>query len=541
MDRPFVALALFGAAALVVARLTRRARRPLPPGPKPRWIVGNLFDMPSDSPWMRFAEWSELYGEITYVEVFGQPIVILNSLSACKELLEKRGATSSGRPIGIMHELMNMHKVRAGLTSMQDDPFWRYERRLTHAAFGPQSVQEYYPIQEAQSVRFLQKLLEPDVNCKKELRYAIGQTLFEVAYGLSPEQYFDEFMEMSDTLLRSFLEATIPGRFLVETIPILRYFPSWLPGAGFKRYAEGVSKVSDRHSTIYFEMVKRAWVSLHFRIAAALMVTSLSIGTRDGSTLICVYSTNMSAQGITLVPWIAGIDTTDQTVAKFMIAMQTHPDAQRKAQEELDRVVGTERLPTIADRDNLPYLHALIKEVLRWHPGVATGIPHRLTQDEVYKGSYLCPQSFIPRFSQRCRNIARQANDGTLLTRPDEFIPERFLDTDPGFESLPDPSEIVFGFGRRICPGRHVADGTVFLMISRLLATYWISSPQDNNGQCTDVHIDWSGVDAVRYVPMVCLQHEAHDRASYPNPMAPRFTPRSPGTIDLIKVADTML
>ncbi|KZV95209.1 cytochrome P450 [Exidia glandulosa HHB12029] len=530
MDRPFVVLALFGAAALVVARLTRRTRRPLPPGPKPRWIVGNLFDMPSDSQWMRFAEWSELYGEITYVEVFGQPIVILNSLSACKELLEKRGATSSGRPIGIMHELMNMHKVRAGMTSMQDDPFWRYERRLTHAAFGPQSVQEYYPIQEAQSVRFLQKLLEPDVNCKKELRYAIGQTLFEVAYGLSPEQYFDEFMEMSDTLLRSFLEATIPGKFLVEMIPFLRCFPSWLPGAGFKRYAEGVSKVSDRHSTIYFEMVKTAWkppippdeAEEALKWAAAFMYLGM-------------YSTNMSAQGMTLVLRIAGIDTTDQTVAKFIIAIQTHPDAQRKAQEELDRVVGTGRLPTIADRDDLPYLQALIKEVLRWHPGVATGIPHRFTQDEVYKG-YL-----IPKNTTQYRNIARQANDGTLLARPDEFIPERFLHTDPGFESLPDPSEIVFGFGRRVCPGRHVADGTVFLMISRLLATYWISSPQDKDGQCPDVQIDWSGVDAVRYVHAVRLAYNAHERASYPNPMAPRFTPRSPGAIDLIKVADTML
>ena len=65
---------------------------------------------------------------------------------------------------------------------------------------------------------------------------------------------------------------------------------------------------------------------------------------------------------------LAGADTTLSTVQSFILAMLLYPEVQKKAQEELDRVVGTDRLPTFADRDNLPYLEALVSEVHRWMP-----------------------------------------------------------------------------------------------------------------------------------------------------------------------------
>lgn len=67
---------------------------------------------------------------------------------------------------------------------------------------------------------------------------------------------------------------------------------------------------------------------------------------------------------------------------------------QRKAQEEIDRVVGTDRLPSYDDRVNLPYVDALVKEVLRWHPIGPMGVPHRADEDDVYDG-YLIPKGAI--------------------------------------------------------------------------------------------------------------------------------------------------
>lgn len=63
-----------------------------------------------------------------------------------------------------------------------------------------------------------------------------------------------------------------------------------------------------------------------------------------------------------------------------------HPEVQRKAHEELDRVIKRERLPELEDRDSLPYLVAIYKEVLRWHPVLPLGFPHGTIRDDEYKG-----------------------------------------------------------------------------------------------------------------------------------------------------------
>lgn len=79
--------------------------------------------------------------------------------------------------------------------------------------------------------------------------------------------------------------------------------------------------------------------------------------------------------------------------------MAIYPEVQRKAQEEIERVVGPNKLPTFADRERLPYINAIVKEVLRWHPVAPMGIPHTTTQDDVYEGY------FIPKGSMVLANI----------------------------------------------------------------------------------------------------------------------------------------
>lgn len=74
--------------------------------------------------------------------------------------------------------------------------------------------------------------------------------------------------------------------------------------------------------------------------------------------------------------------------------MVLHPGVQQKAWEEIDRVVGGDRLPTLNDRENLPYVEAVLKEVFRWHPLVPMGLPHLVTQDDVFEG-YLIPKGAI--------------------------------------------------------------------------------------------------------------------------------------------------
>ena len=74
--------------------------------------------------------------------------------------------------------------------------------------------------------------------------------------------------------------------------------------------------------------------------------------------------------------------------------MTMHPDIQKKAQEELDAVIGNDRLPTLADRDSLPYLNTMLKEAIRWGPTTPLGAPHCIEQDDVHEG-YFIPKGSI--------------------------------------------------------------------------------------------------------------------------------------------------
>ena len=74
--------------------------------------------------------------------------------------------------------------------------------------------------------------------------------------------------------------------------------------------------------------------------------------------------------------------------------MTLYPQVQQKAQEEIDRVVGNKRLPKMDDHDNLPYVNALVKEVLRWHPVGPMGLPHMTSKDDIFHG-YLIPKGAI--------------------------------------------------------------------------------------------------------------------------------------------------
>lgn len=87
------------------------------------------------------------------------------------------------------------------------------------------------------------------------------------------------------------------------------------------------------------------------------------------------------------------------TMSTFFLVMSLFPEAQRKAQEEIDRVIGTDRLPTLADRERLPYVSAVMSECLRFHPIAPMGLPHEATADDVYEG-YHIPKGAIVLSSQ---------------------------------------------------------------------------------------------------------------------------------------------
>ena len=165
----------------------------------------------------------------------------------------------------------------------------------------------------------------------------------------------------------------------------MRNLPRWVPGTGFQDTAKQWRVELDG-------LVEKPY---------AFVKQQLDRGINNGSYLSRLIETSDdTAQAQFLNKWScislygAGSDTTVASLAWFFLAMTLHPDKQSAAQDEIDRVVGQDRLPTAKDRENLPYVEALIKEVFRWHPIGPMGLPHMSTEDDIFEG-YRIPKGAI--------------------------------------------------------------------------------------------------------------------------------------------------
>jgi len=160
-------------------------------------------------------------------------------------------------------------------------------------------------------------------------------------------------------------------------------------------------------------------------------------------------------------------------VQSFVLAMVLYPEAQKRAQEEMDSVLGHGHLPVFGDEDALPYLKVMLYELFRWCPPGPLGSPHRLTENDVYNGY------FIPAGSMVFSNLWSILHDPATYPEPSKFKPERFLDSSPR-ASFP---EAAFGFGRRKCPGRALAWDSLWIAMASMLAAFEFLPAMDADGR----------------------------------------------------------
>ncbi|TFY81051.1 hypothetical protein EWM64_g2966 [Hericium alpestre] len=165
-----------------------------------------------------------------------------------------------------------------------------------------------------------------------------------------------------------------------------------------------------------------------------------------------------------------------------LLALVLHPEIQRRAQTEIDRVVGRSRLPAFGDRASLPYVGAIVRECLRWHHAAPLSATREVVEDDVYDGM------FIPKGAHIFPNLWAITHDARIYADPHDFNPERFLMKDGTLNS--DESKTTFGYGRRICIGQHLADANVWIIVANFLAIYEISKAKDVDGN--EIPIDAS-------------------------------------------------
>ncbi|RHZ72745.1 hypothetical protein CDV55_102908 [Aspergillus turcosus] len=446
---------LLGLIALYLIRrlfLTKSASGPLPPGPSRKPIVGNLSNLPSsgEQDWKYWLEYKNLYGPISSISVLGQTIIIVNDSKIAFDLLEKRSSVYSSRPRMVFAGEMAGWEYILAMQTYSDQ--FRAYRKAMHRTIGSKvSVTQFNSLQEVEVRRFLLRVLNDPDGLIQHIRTEAGAIILKIAYGYTIEPHkADALVDLANKALAQFAIAGTPGTWLVDTIPIWAEFKRVA-----KKYKDTVFTSADKpYAFVRHQMKNRDYKPSH--LSHLLEERSPESFTEEEEHVI-----KWSAASL----YTGGADTTVSSLSCFYLAMAIYPEVQRKAQEEIERVVGPNKLPTFADRERLPYINAIVKEVLRWHPVAPMGIPHTTTQDDVYEGY------FIPKGSMVLANIWGFTHDPNVYPDPMTFKPERFLETDSNTPEL-DPYTLSFGFGRRVCPGKLLADATIFLSVAQSLAVF---------------------------------------------------------------------
>lgn len=185
----------------------------------------------------------------------------------------------------------------------------------------------------------------------------------------------------------------------------------------------------------------------------------------------------------------AGSETTSASLNTAILLLGAHPNIQKIARAELDRVVGSQRLPTFADEDALPYIRAMVKEVLRMRPVTTIGSPHYTTKALEYNGYYI-PVNTVVTINQYPMHYDSRLGD------PEAFRPDRYLGHDEkagASAANQDPyarDHFSFGAGRRICPGLHLAENSLFITLAMILWAFDVRPPLDAQGR--EEVVDWS-------------------------------------------------
>ncbi|KAJ4399018.1 hypothetical protein N0V85_006137 [Neurospora sp. IMI 360204] len=517
---------------LVIQKLLERKRlpagsRPLP-GPTSR-----VHDIPEKGSWLKFYEWSKVYGPIYQTKMFGVTHVWISSEKIAHDLLARRANIYSDRP-----QIPNLPDNRTSgdyLALLGRNDTWKRQRKLCNHLMHTSALASLHDYPTLERNRFLYLLSQSPEDYIEYIEQFTSRTISRLSWGSAhPAQI------LRHTTF-GLLETISPSGALPNVISFLRHLPLALSPWQKKEKARHDLEDKQFRSNIGFVRrmmdVGRAEPSFIRTFLEERQQQGQSQGQGgDGGggvsssskkSIISASDTDEEekakekeaeaeadvdeAMHVVGLMAIAGALTIGSPIQSYILAMCHYPEWQARLQEEIDTKLAG-RCPMWEDREKLPLLRAVVKEVIRWRPPVPTGIPHAIEKDDVYDGYFIPAGATIHALEWA---ITR---DETTYPSAETFNPSRFLL--PSYPSTyrepltlyPNLSGFSqFGFGRRTCQGVPIVEQDLFLTMGGMAWAFTITKKTDPlTGRKLPVH--WNDYTPLLIAKPCRFPFDAHPR-----------------------------
>ncbi|CAK6432911.1 unnamed protein product [Pipistrellus nathusii] len=484
------ALLLLGLTALLGWSWVRRCRPPgIPPGPTPWPVVGNfgfvlmpLFlrgrswvnlgrSMPNLDPSMPASQvmltnLAKVYGNIYSFFVGPFLVVVLNDFHSVREALVQQAEAFSDRP---RMPLVSRVTKEKGVVFARYGPVWRQQRKFSHSTlrhFGlgklnlePKIIKEFKYVKEE-----MQKHGGDPFNPFPIVHNAVSNIICLMCFGRRFDYNNSEFMKMLTFMSRG-LEICLNSQLQLVNICSWLYY---LPFGPFKelRQIENdilgfLRRIIKEHRESLDTENPRDFIDMYLLHVDEEKKNNSNSSFNEDYLLYIISDL-----------FIAGTDTTTNSLLWCLLYMSLYPDIQVKVHEEIERVIGADRVPSFTNKAQMPFTEATIMEVQRLTMVVPLSIPHMTSAKTVLQGYT------IPKGTVILPNLWAVHRDPAIWEKPNDFNPTRFLDEQG--QLIKRETFIPFGIGKRVCMGEQLAKMELFLTFVTLMQSFTFALPKDS-------------------------------------------------------------
>ncbi|XP_062995855.1 cytochrome P450 2G1-like [Elgaria multicarinata webbii] len=445
--------------ALTWGRKEGRGLR-LPPGPTPLPILGNFFQLDRKNVLKSLVKMSEVYGPVFTLYLGLRRVVVLCSYKVVKEALVDQAEEFSGRgQIPSFSKDFNQH----GITFTNGER-WKLMRKfsliiLRNFGMRKRSIEERIQ-QEAQClVQEFRKTHGAPFNPAVILSHAVSNVISSIVFGEHFQHGDQKFLTLNNLIAERFRFASSPQSMLYNIIPEIM---EKIPGT----HHTG-SKCSQAIISFIRERIKIQQASLDPSAPQNYIdcfLVKMEEEKHDPGSEFCMENLVMATFNL----FFAGTETISTTLRYGFLILLKYQEIQEKLHEEIDRVIGQDRIPTNDDRNKMPYMDAVLHEIQRFSDILPMNLPHAVMRDTHFRG-YV-----IPKGTYIYPMLSTVHYDPEQHSNPEEFDPGRFLDSHGRFQKL--DAFMPFSAGKRICLGEGMARMELFLFFTTILQNFTLTS-----------------------------------------------------------------